>query len=120
MQKNESSTISAKEIVTEFIEALERKDWKTVRSYISDNISFMGPTSFDRAEPYLKFLEHLDLPKSEIKKVIADGQDICLLNELNFGTPPITLFVCKWFHVNVDSKINSIRVVFDPRPFVQR
>jgi hypothetical protein len=78
MQKNESIK-SAKEIVMEYM-TLERKDFKSARSYISDNISFMGSTSFDRAEPYLKFLEHLDLPKSEIKKVIADGQDICLLN----------------------------------------
>lgn len=33
MQKIESAK-SAKEIVMEFIEALERKDFKTVRSYI--------------------------------------------------------------------------------------
>jgi hypothetical protein len=36
MQKIESAK-SAKEIVAGFTEALERKDFKTVRSYISDN-----------------------------------------------------------------------------------
>ena len=41
MQKNESAK-SAKEIVMEFIEALGRKDFKTVRSYISDNISVLA------------------------------------------------------------------------------
>jgi hypothetical protein len=43
MQRNESAK-SAKEIVMEFIEALERKDFKTVRSYMSDNIS--GPSTW--------------------------------------------------------------------------
>jgi hypothetical protein len=38
MQKNESSAKSAKEIVREFWQAVERRDYKTVRSYISDNI----------------------------------------------------------------------------------
>jgi hypothetical protein len=40
----------------EFIEALERKDFKTVRSHISDNILVLAPgpvveTSFNKAEP---------------------------------------------------------------------
>ena len=44
MQKNQSSTkSSAKEIVMEFVQALERKDFKTLRSYISDNISAVAP-----------------------------------------------------------------------------
>lgn len=41
--------------------------------------SYVGPTgmgSFDKAEPYLKYLEHLNLPKSEIKKVSVDGDDV--------------------------------------------
>jgi limonene-1,2-epoxide hydrolase len=121
MQKNESSAKSAKEIVMEYIEALERKDFKSARSYISDNISYVSPlNSFDRAEPYLKYNEHLNLPKWDIKKVFADGQDVCLLYEMNFGTPPVTLFVCGWFHVNDDGKISSLRIVFDPRPFIQQ
>lgn len=54
MQKNESSAKNAKEIVMGFIQALERKDFKTVRSYISDNISVVAPgpvelTTFNRA-----------------------------------------------------------------------
>jgi len=122
MQKNESSAKSAKEIVMEYLQALvERRDFKLARSYISDNISYMSPlNSFDRAEPYLKYNEHLKLPKFDIKKVFVDGQDVCLLYELNVGTPPVTLFVCGWFHVNDDGKISSLRLAFDPRPFVQR
>src|ERR687887_2016659 len=98
MQINES-TIKAKEIVMEFIEALERKDFKTVRSYISDNISVLAPgpvevTSFNQAEPFTTYLEHANLPPLDIKKEFADSHDVCLLYEMTYREPPVTTFVC--------------------------
>ena len=124
MQKNESAK-SAKEIVMEFIKALERKDFKSVRRYISDNISVVAPgpvelTSFNQAEPFMNYLEHADLPKLEIKKEFADSKDVCLLYEMTYRVPPVTTFVCGWFHVNDDGKINSLRFVVDPRPLFQQ
>jgi hypothetical protein len=76
--------------------------------------------SFDRAEPYLKYLESLKLPKFDIKKEFADNNNVCLLYELPVGTPPVTSFVCAWFHVGDDRKISSLRVIFDPRPYLQQ
>jgi limonene-1,2-epoxide hydrolase len=126
MQKIESSAKSAKEIVMEFIQALERKDWKTVRSYISDNISVVAPgpvelTKFNQAEPFMSYLEHANLPKLEIKKEFADSNDVCLLYEMNYREPPVTTFVCGWFHVDDDDgKISSLRFVVDPRQLFQQ
>jgi hypothetical protein len=123
MQKNESSAkISAKEIVMEYMQALiERRDFKTARSYLTDDVSYVSPlNSIDGAEPLLKYNEHLNLPKFDIKKVFVDGQDVCLLYEMNLGTPPVPLLVCLWAHVNDGGKISSYRVVFDPRPFLQQ
>jgi hypothetical protein len=65
MQKIESAK-SAKEIVMEFIEALEQKDFKTVRNYISDSISVLAPgpvelTAFNQAEPFTTYLERTSL-----------------------------------------------------------
>ena len=70
MQKNESSAKSAKDIVMEYLQALvERRDFKSARSYLSDNISYVSPVnSFDRAEPYLKYYEHQNVPPLDIKK----------------------------------------------------
>lgn len=125
MQKNESAK-NAKEIVMEFIGALERKEWKTVRSYISDDISVLAPgpvelTSFHQAEPFMNYLEHANLPKLEIKKEFADSNDVCLLYEMNYREPPVTTFVCGWFHVNEDDgKISSLRFVLDPRQLFQQ
>lgn len=122
MQKSES-TKNAKEIVMEFIEALERKDFKTVRRYISDNISVLAPgpvelTTFNQAEPIITYLEHANLPKLEIKKEFADSNDVCLLYEMNYREPPVTTFVCGWFHVNDDGKISSLRFISRSKNFV--
>jgi hypothetical protein len=120
MQINEPE-INPKEIVLEYLDAAQRKDFKTARKYVSENISYKAPLgSFNRAEPYFKYLEHLNLPKLDIKKVFTDGShDVCLLYELNYGTPPTTTFVSAWFQI-YDGKISSIRLIFDPRPFVQQ
>jgi hypothetical protein len=124
MQKNESAK-SSKEIVMEMIKALERKDWKTVRSYISDNISVLAPgpvelTKFNQIEPFMNYLEHANLPPIDIKKEFADAGDVCLLYEMTYREPPVTTFVCGWFHVNDDGKVSSARFVTDPRPLFQQ
>ncbi len=105
--------------------ALERKDFKTVRSYISDNISVVAPgpvelTTFNKAEPYVTYLEHQNVSPLDIKKEFANSNDVCLLYEMTYREPPVTIFVCAWYHVNDDGKISSIRFVADPRPLLQQ
>jgi hypothetical protein len=119
LQKNEPPK-NAKEIVMEYLQTLiERRDFKSARSYVKDNVSYVSPlNSFDRAEPYLKYNESLHLPKPDIKKVFTDGDDVCLLYEMTLTTPPTTFPVSFWAHVD-DGKISSIRLVFDPRPFIR-
>ena len=116
---NEFSAKNAKDIVMEYFQAAFRTDFQSARGYLSDNISYVSPlNSFDRAEPYLKYLQHLNrtglLVKFDIKKVFADNNDVCILHEWN------SQIVCVWCHVGDDRKISSIKVIFDPRPFVQQ
>ncbi|MGH9977200.1 MAG: nuclear transport factor 2 family protein [Nitrososphaeraceae archaeon] len=116
MQKIESSVKSAKEIVMEYVQATERRDFQSARGYLKDNVSYVSPlNSFDRAEPYLKYNLHLyqigQLVKFDIKKEFVDSNDVCILHEWN------SQLVCVWYHVDIDGKISSIKVIFDPRPF---
>jgi hypothetical protein len=61
MQKDEFTAKNAKDIVMEYFQAAFRKDFQSARGYLSDNVSYASPlNSFDRAEPYLKYLEHLN------------------------------------------------------------
>jgi hypothetical protein len=124
MQKNAFAK-NAEEIVMGFIEALERKDFKTVRGYISDNISVLAPgpvevTSFNQAVPFVTYLEHANLPPLEVKKKFADSNDVCLLFEMTYQEPQLTTFVCGWFHINDDGKISSLKFVLDPRALFQK
>src|SRR5919106_1400604 len=124
MQNIESSAKSAKDVVMEYLQAAERRDFQSARGYVSDNISYVSPlNSFDRAEPYMKYFEHqvrgVGEPKFDIKKIFADSNDVCILQEIKIGKPPVASLVCFWFHVD-DGKISSIRVVLDPRPYVQQ
>jgi limonene-1,2-epoxide hydrolase len=126
MQKNETAK-SAKEIVTQFMQAMERKDWKTVRNHISDNISVLAPgpakpITFHQAEAYMYYLEHATGPLPEINKVIADGNNVCVTFEITYPDPPqpVTTLVCGLFHVNDDGEIGAIRLVLDPRELFQK
>lgn len=116
--------VSSKDIVMEFVDALERKDFKTVRSHMSDNISVLAPgpveiTRFNQADPYVTYLEHANLPRFEIKREFEDNNGVCLLYEMNYREPPVMIFVCAWFQVNDDEKISSIRFVADIRSFLK-
>jgi hypothetical protein len=119
MQKIESSAKSAKEIVMEYIQATERQDFQSARGYLKDNVMYVSPVnSFDRADPYLKYNQHLyqtgQLVKLDIKKEFADSNDVCIIHEYN------SQLVSVWFHIDDDGKISSIKVIFDPRQFLAR
>jgi hypothetical protein len=119
VQKIEPAKGGAKEIVMEYLQAAERRDFKTLRSYMSDNISVVAPgpenlISFNKAEPFMTYLEHANLlPPFHIKKVIPDSNDVCLLYEMTYRES-VTIFVCGWFYVNDDGKVSSLRFVLDP------
>jgi hypothetical protein len=117
MQKIESSAKSAKEIVMEYIQATERQDFQSARGYLKDNMTYVSPVnSFDNADPYLKYNQHLyqtgQLAKLDIKNAFADRYDVCIIHEYN------SQLVSVWFHVDDDGKISSIKVIFDPRQFL--
>jgi hypothetical protein len=118
--KELSSKADPKEVVMSYQKALGSGDYKTARSYMSDEgFSFKGPlASHDKPEGLLKDLEQLHHIVSgvDMKKVFVDGDDVCLLYELKTKSPELSSFTCDWYHVR-NGKIQSLRVVFDARPF---
>jgi hypothetical protein len=104
------------EIVLSCIEALNNEDFKTARTYTSDDMKFIGVLgSRDGADAYFKDMERMRL-KYRVQKVFEDEDDVCLFYDLDIsGT---TIFGCGWYHVE-DGKINSLKVIFDPRPVLE-
>jgi len=107
---------NAKEIVASFLDALNSRDLKAARSYLGDNVSFRAPDGAPvrGAEAYLNGWKPLGL-SYEVKKTFMDGDDVCVLYDIKFSNPSVTLFACGWYQLD-KGRISSIRVIFDPRP----
>jgi predicted ester cyclase len=105
-----------KELVLACVDAINKEDFKTARQFVSNDLSFAGVMgSRQGADAYFADMEHMRL-KYEVKKIFADGNDVCLFYDLKMsGT---NIFVCAWYQVS-GGKIQSLRVVFDPRPVLE-
>lgn len=111
-----AATDSAREIVLAFVKALQNEEFKRAREFVGDDFSFDGVLGSVRgADPYIRQMEKLRF-KYDVKKVFADGGDVCLLSDISMGEPAV--FVCSWYKVE-GGKIRSLRVVFDPRPVLE-
>jgi SnoaL-like domain len=101
--------------VMAYIRAMDGRDYIAARNYLSDNVRVKGPAgeTFRSPDEFLKMMEQ-QRGNYDIKKVFADGDDVCVLYD--FITPKVTTFFCSWYQFK-DGKIISIQTVFDPRAF---
>lgn len=109
------STPEATEVVRSLGKALNDENYEEARRYVSASMKYSGPFgSRDGADAYLHEIERLRL-NFDIQKIFGDDKDVCALYDITVGG--ITQFACGWFQVE-DGKVKSLRVTFDPRPFL--
>jgi ketosteroid isomerase-like protein len=111
--------MSAKEVVMGFQAAMGKGDMKTARSFLADDLTFVGP--FDRftaPEPYLEALGRLApmIDRVDMKRVFAEDDDVALFYDLVTKTPAGTAPCAEIYKVK-GGKITHIQVYFDGRPF---
>jgi ketosteroid isomerase-like protein len=107
----------ASSIVTTYVKAWTSGDFDTARSTLRDDVTFVGPLgTADGVDECMRGLQGLKqiIEASEQRKVIADGDDVCLIYDLVTNAAG-TIPTAGWFHVR-DGKIAAIRVFFDARP----
>jgi limonene-1,2-epoxide hydrolase len=110
-------TSNAREVVLSFIQALNDEDFAAARNLLDDNMSFVGILGTrNDAESYIKDMERMKF-KYDIRKVFVDGNDVCLWYDIQMSG--IEVLTCGWYHI-VDGKIQSLKVVFDPRPVLEQ
>jgi limonene-1,2-epoxide hydrolase len=110
---------SATEIVESYRAALGTGDFATARTLMQDNMTFQGPLdTFNTADQYLEASKRLAsiIERIDIKRMFADGDDVCILYDMVTNTPAGTAFIAEWYQVQ-DGKIVALRAVFDARPF---
>ncbi len=106
-----------KATVQSFLQALNDENFDKARKLVNDNMKFEGVLgSRDGADAYFDDMKKMKL-KYEVLKVFAEAQDVCVLYNINMGGAKI--FTCGWYQLLHD-KISMIRVVFDPRPVLEK
>ena len=107
---------NAKEVVLAFIDAMNKEDFIAARKYLTTDMTFKGVLgSREGAEAYIHDMEKMKF-KYDIKKVITEGDDVCLFYDIDMGH--VTIFSCGWYQI-MENKIGSFRVIFDPRPVLE-
>ena len=110
-------TAEASKTVKSFLKALNDEDFKAAREYLSDDMKFVGVMgSRDGGDAYIADMEKMKF-KYEIKKVFEDGNDVSVFYNIDMGGK--TIFCSGWYHLS-HGKINSIKVIFDPRPLLEK
>lgn len=112
----ESSGKSSKDVVLAFVDALNRADFQAARKCATDDLKFVGVLgSREGADAYFRDMERMRL-KYDVKKALAEGDDVCLFYDIAMAN--VTVFCAGWYRLS-QGKIQSFRVVFDPRPLLE-
>ena len=110
---------NAAEVVSALQKAMGSGDFAAARKLMHDDMTFKGPfDSFAKPEPYIEALKklHTIVKRVEVHEMFVDGNDVCLLYDMETNTPAGTAFIAEWLRVR-SGKVASIRAVFDARPF---
>src|SRR5436190_18713076 len=93
---------SAKEIVEQYKTAMGRGDFTAARQLLHDDLLFQGPIdTFNRADEYLAAIGRLAtiIQRVDVRKIFAEGNDVCVLYEMVTNTPAGTVFIAEWYQV---------------------
>ena len=102
----------AKETVLAFLEALNDEDFEGARLYATDDLTFEGVLgSRDGADSYFGDMKKMKL-KYAVDKVFEDEDEVGVFYEIAMSG--LNVFGAGWYKLK-HGKIDSIRVVFDPR-----
>jgi len=109
----------ARETVERYKQAFGSGDVPRARLLLADDLHFQGPIEeFHSADDYVDSLAKLApiVTGMDIKKVLADGDDVVTIYDLQTNMPAGTSHIAEWATVK-DGKIAELRVYFDARPF---
>ena len=108
---------TAREVVLQFIQALNDEDFDTARDQLHDDMTFTGVLGTrSGADVYIEDMKKMRL-KYDVKKSFADITDVSVFYDITMSG--ITVFCSGWYRVE-NGKISWFKVVFDPRPLLEQ
>lgn len=115
-------TMSLTNIANSYFNSWKAHDFKTIRTLLSENITFIG--SLGEAHGVDECINGLQglagiMTDIVIQHMWIDESDIMTWYELHTKETSKPLPVANWCHVE-NGKITKIRVIFNPRPLVDK
>jgi len=108
------SHIDHTELVKQFLSALNDDDFTLAKNFAADDMQFIGVLgSRDGANAYFADMEHIRL-KYDIIKTFTGDDDVCVW--YNIAMPGGTNVLSSGWYAIQNGKIQTIKVLFDPRP----
>ena len=111
---------NAGEIVRGFYEAVQKRDLKAARAYLSPDLRFIGLfETYEGPDSYLTALAGLlgITTRLDVKTIIAEGNQAGIFFELETVAPAAaTTLVAEWHQIE-NGKIRRVQSAFDGRPF---
>jgi len=108
-------TTDPKSIALQYIESCGRGAFDAVAPLLAEDVQFVGPgNAVTGAGAYLAVLKRLGpvWTASEVRKVFADGAEVCVIYDLATNTPAGKVPIVEWLHVE-GGRIRSVNLFFD-------
>jgi hypothetical protein len=110
-----TNTNDPRSIALAYIDACGRKDLDAVAPLLAPDLRFVGPgNTLTGASPYLAVLRRLGpvWVRSDVKKVFADGAEVCVIYDLLTDTPAGVVPIVEWLRIE-GGRIASVTLFFD-------
>ncbi|MEE1944418.1 nuclear transport factor 2 family protein [Pedobacter sp. KR3-3] len=107
--------METKAIVQEFLAALNAEDFAKARTFLNDNMKFIGVMGTrDNADTYIADMEKMRF-KYKIQRLFADEKGVAVFYDIDMGKQ--TIFSAGWYELE-NNQIKIFKVLFDPRPLL--
>jgi ketosteroid isomerase-like protein len=111
---------NARDVVEQFYHAVQARDLTRARTYLSDNLVFIGLfETYHGPAQYLAALTGLlgITTRLDVKSIIAEGDQAAIFFELETVAPAAAITLVAEWHQVADGKIRCVQSAFDGRPF---
>lgn len=108
------------DILKGFYEAVVKRDLITARSYLADDLLFIGLfETYHGADAYIRALAGLlsITVRLDVKKIITEGNDAAIFFELQTKEPAEGMVLVAEWHQIINGKITHVESAFDGRPY---
>ena len=108
-----------KALAMEYLDAVGKKELAKVEKLLAPDLKFTGPAmTRSTSQEFISALKRLGAihVRNEVKRVFADGNDVCVIYDFVTDTPAGALPTIEWLQFE-EGRIRSINLYYDRVPW---